>query len=247
MSRFSQSGNLKLMVFLLAYLGLLSAMTLSLVQASASEVKRISTITPTTLSIVQSNEVTATAVQLIESPAHTPSPTSPPTCTALPTLTLTVSATPTLKPHLGVIWSQEAAAVYLRESPNGRVKVPLPNGMAVQLLDEWVEKDGLTWVKVVAFFPNANPAGWVAEKLILLEASIPRENVVAVQAEEGAYLRSEPGGRVITFLWNGTILEAGESQTVQERRWVHVRVPDGTEGWVAEELLGQPDGGWRQP
>jgi hypothetical protein len=137
--------------------------------------------------------------------------------------------------------------VYLREEPNGQVRVPLPNGMAVQLLGERADKAGLTWVKVVAYFPNANPSGWVAEQLILSQALIPAENVVAVQAEEGAYLRAEPGGRVTAFLWNGTLLQAGQSQETQGVRWVKVQVPDGTQGWVAEHLLGQPDGGWRKP
>ena len=44
--------------------------------------------------------------------------------------------------------------VYLREAPNGRVIVPLPNGMGLRLLDEKADKAGLTWQKVVVYFPE---------------------------------------------------------------------------------------------
>ena len=162
--------------------------------------------------------------------------------TPIATVTATPSPSPTLTPsptpRMGVIWSKEAPEVNLRQAPNGHVLAPLPNGVQVRLLDERIKKAGLFWQKVVAYFPNSNPSGWVAEELILSADFLPSDTPVTIQADSGAYLRAEPGGRLLTFLSKGTLLENMECVDVGSIRWVHVRAPDGSEGWVVEDLIG---------
>jgi hypothetical protein len=235
---FTQSADRKLIGLVLTLLGLASVMLLGL--AAASPVRSTPSIeilglSPTPLAFTvsptpQLEQLIATLPVLI--PSETSTPTRPPTATLTPSPT----------PIQGVIWSKEAAVVYLREAPNGRVIVLLPNGMGLRLLDEKVDKAGLTWQKVVVYFPNSNPSGWVAEKLILSQDLLPTDHQAAIQAEPGAYLRAEPGGRSLAFLWNGTLLQALETREEGGVRWVHILVPDGSEGWVAEDFIG-PWGG----
>ncbi len=165
MNRLRKSTPLRMALLLFAFLGLISGMALSLAQASA-EGTRNGEVTATIESPrTTDREVIPSKTPWIGVPTSAPSPTFAPAVTPQPSFTPSQSATPTETPLLGVIWSPEASAVYLREEPHVRVKAPLPNGMAVRLLGERVEKAGLAWVKVAAYFPNAQPAGWVAAPL----------------------------------------------------------------------------------
>jgi hypothetical protein len=176
---------------------------------------------------------TPEAVRVTETvPSQTPGATATRIPSPAPTLI------PSSTPRMGVIWSKEAPAANLREEPSGHILAPLPNGVQVRLLDSRIEKNGLFWQKVVAYFPNSNPSGWVAEELILNADLLPGDHPAAIQAESGAYLRAEPGGRLVAFLSKGTLLESMETVDLGAVRWVHIRVPDGSEGWVIEDLIG---------
>jgi uncharacterized protein YgiM (DUF1202 family) len=57
----------------------------------------------------------------------------------------------------------------------------------------------------------------------------------------GAYLRSGPGydSPSLDLLANGTVLQVIPDEIVEEGNssWVHVRTPDGQEGWILQSLL----------
>lgn len=139
-------------------------------------------------------------------------------------------------------WSSKASGVYLREEPNGRILVTLENGTPLRILPETQEAAGVTWVHVLALFSNSQPAGWIAQGLILPSFSISADELAIVQGnEEGVYLRADPsGGQVVAVLHNGTRLQVLESRQVQGQVWTRVRVPDGTEGWIAGWLVATP-------
>lgn len=54
----------------------------------------------------------------------------------------------------------------------------------------------------------------------------------------GAILRADPPkGRQVGALRDGTVLDVIEHQDVDGTEWLHVRTPDGTEGWVFSRLV----------
>ncbi|PJH74839.1 MAG: hypothetical protein CO064_09815 [Anaerolineae bacterium CG_4_9_14_0_8_um_filter_58_9] len=54
----------------------------------------------------------------------------------------------------------------------------------------------------------------------------------------GAYVRSEPGGSILKSLLNDYLIEVlPEVKTYNGVVWVHIRTPDGTEGWVMQMVL----------
>jgi hypothetical protein len=70
-------------------------------------------------------------------------------------------------------------------------------------------------------------------------ADAPTERVkVANAGGAGAILRADPPkGRQITSLREGTVLQVIEHQDVDGSAWLHVKTPDGTQGWVFSKLI----------
>jgi hypothetical protein len=71
----------------------------------------------------------------------------------------------------------------------------------------------------------------------------PVERVkVANTGGVGAILRADPPrGRQVGALRDGTVLQVIEHRQVDSSDWVHVRTPDGTEGWVFGPLVAPAD------
>lgn len=67
----------------------------------------------------------------------------------------------------------------------------------------------------------------------------PTERVkVANTGGAGAILRADPPkGRQVAGLRDGTILQVVEHQDVDGSDWLHVKTPDGVEGWVFSRLV----------
>jgi hypothetical protein len=75
-------------------------------------------------------------------------------------------------------------------------------------------------------------------------SSAPTEHVkVANTGGAGAILRAEPPkGQQVGALRDGTVLQVIEHQTLPDgSEWLHVRTPDGTEGWVFSRLVAAAD------
>lgn len=107
-------------------------------------------------------------------PTHTPTPV-PPTATLTPTQTLppTPTATPTLTPtptpmYL-VLSTGTGLGAVVRSEPAGRVIGLLAEDTLVEVLPDRIEKDGVTWVRIIA--PD-QLEGWV--RLNLLVPPTPR-------------------------------------------------------------------------
>jgi hypothetical protein len=86
--------------------------------------------------------------------------------------------------------------------------------------------------------PTPRPALATATTRPVTATPTPRPLVVAGSGQ-GLFLRVEPGqGAVIRAYPDGaTIVPLGESTTLEGRRWLRVRAPDGQEGWMAAEYL----------
>jgi hypothetical protein len=55
----------------------------------------------------------------------------------------------------------------------------------------------------------------------------------------GANVRTEPAGSLITVLANGSLVQLlPETQTVNSEIWAHIRMDDDAEGWVLQAVLG---------
>ncbi len=91
-------------------------------------------------------------------PTITPTPTATQTSTPLPTYSLTPTNTPTVAPTFtpsptstpmsAIIYFTGGKGVTLRESPNGKVIVYLPDGTEVKVLEGRDWQKGLLWVQV---------------------------------------------------------------------------------------------------
>jgi hypothetical protein len=56
--------------------------------------------------------------------------------------------------------------------------------------------------------------------------------------DKGAVLRAEPGGTILRSYFDGTLLQVlPELQEVDGVTWVKVIAPDGTQGWIVQDLL----------
>jgi hypothetical protein len=94
----------------------------------------------------------------------------------------------------------------------------------------------------VAAFPAETNAGppvpAAAEQSAAVET--PAERVkVANTGGAGAILRAEPPrGRQVAGLRDGTVLQVLERRQLDDgAEWLHVRTPDGAEGWVFSRLV----------
>jgi Bacterial SH3 domain len=98
---------------------------------------------------------------------------------------------------------------------------------------------------VAALPPEANsgpPAPAADEQSSAAATSIERVKV-ANTGGAGAILRADPPkGRQVAALRDGTVLDVIEHQTQPDgSEWLHVRTPDGTEGWVFSRLVAATD------
>jgi hypothetical protein len=97
----------------------------------------------------------------------------PPTDTPTPTVTLTLTPTPSPTPVLALVAAGEGGGAFLRAQAGleGVPIVTLTNGTLVQVLpDEFIVKDGYTWVHVQA--PDGK-AGWMLEILLVIATPAP--------------------------------------------------------------------------
>jgi hypothetical protein len=56
----------------------------------------------------------------------------------------------------------------------------------------------------------------------------------------GVNVRADPGynGRIVSTILNGTLVEVlSEVEVVDNITWVHIRLPDQTEGWIVRDFL----------
>ena len=68
--------------------------------------------------------------------------------------------------------------------------------------------------------------------------------VVRGTGRDGLVVRREPGGERVALADEGqTVTDLGEERLAEGRVWRRVRVPDGTEGWVAAAFLAAPEAG----
>ncbi len=67
----------------------------------------------------------------------------------------------------------------------------------------------------------------------------PTPILLLVQSEEGARIRSVPGGRTSGFIADNTIvIMVPDSLTEEEGvEWVEIIIPDGTRGWILQSLV----------
>lgn len=93
-------------------------------------------------------------------PTHTLTPTATLTPTPLNTPTPTASSTPTLTatPVIGSITGTNGAGIYLRQSPDGKITYPLPEGAPVEILGPRQVLEGGIWIQVKDIFGRT---GWL--------------------------------------------------------------------------------------
>jgi hypothetical protein len=86
---------------------------------------------------------------------------------------------------------------------------------------------------------NAGPPPPSADDTAAAPSDTTGEQVkIANTGGLGAILRSDPPkGRQVAALRDGTVLDVIEHQDVDGSEWLHVRTPDGTEGWVFSKLV----------
>ena len=169
-------------------------------------------------------------------PTQLPSLTPSWTPTQAPTQIATDPPTATATPRPAyLVWSHEGQGGYLREEPNGRILTLLENGTYTEDLDQMTDEAGLRWKYLLVYFWSSSKAGWVAEPLL---HPVPDGTLVQIVSEEGAYLRSDPQGSILTWLGNGSplILLDGETET-GGYVWQAVETLDGQQGWVLDRLL----------
>jgi|SRR5579864_534948 len=97
---------------------------------------------------------------------------------------------------------------------------------------------------VAAIAPEANsgPPAPAADEQTAADASTERVKV-ANTGGAGAILRADPPkGRQVAALRDGEVLSVVEHQTLPDgSEWLHVKTPDGTEGWVFSRLTAAAD------
>jgi len=94
-----------------------------------------------------------------------------------------------------------------------------------------------------------SPTGPTATPTLQIPASVTPTRTITPQPtpvwariynaeSNGANVRSEPGGVILTSLLNDYLIEVlPEVKTYNGVIWVHIRTPDGTEGWVMQMVL----------
>jgi hypothetical protein len=175
-----------------------------------------------------SSNPTPTTATSTASPAFLP--THPPPTQLIGTPT----PQPTYRPPLTLVWSKEYSQVYLRQEPGGEIIRLLDNCSSV-LISEVQTVQGVEWAHVLYFDGEENVEGWVAaSQIFTVRSNLP---LVQVTGENGANLRAEPGGALVTWLPFGTPMQLIETAEVDGVVWAHVILPDERGGWVALRLL----------
>jgi len=90
--------------------------------------------------------------------------------------------------------------------------------------------------------PTLQPDVSITPTLTLTPEPVTLYAIVAAPQGDGAYLRAEPSstGAVVTTILNGFVLEMlNETQTVNDVVWVHVRMANGVEGWILQEVIAE--------
>lgn len=178
-----------------------------------------------------SNPPSMTATSTID-PALTP--VVPDSTQPVKTPTTTPRPSPTPKPPLTLVWSKEYSQVYLRQEPGGAIIRQLDNGSSL-LVSEVQTVQGMEWAHVLYFDGEEDVEGWIAASLVFtIHSDLP---AAQVSGENGANLRSEPGGTLVTWLPYGTPVQIFETADVDGITWVHVILPDERGGWIVQRLL----------
>ena len=85
---------------------------------------------------------------------------------------------------------------------------------------------------------NSGPSAPAASEQAAASAAPPERVKVANTGGAGAILRADPPkGRQVAALREGTALDVIEHQDVDGSDWLHVKTPDGTQGWVFSKLV----------
>lgn len=178
-----------------------------------------------------SNPPSATATSTVD-PASTPA--SPDPTKPVETPTATPKPSPTPKPPLTLVWSKEYSQVYLRQEPGGAIIRQLDNGSSL-LVSEVQTVQGMEWAHVLYFDGEEDVEGWIAASLVFtIRSDLP---AAQVSGENGANMRAEPGGTLVTWLPYGTPVQIIETAEVDGVSWGHVILPDERGGWIAQHLL----------
>jgi len=112
---------------------------------------------------------------LTATPTRTSTPVPPtltptPTVTLTPTLTPTRTPTPTATPILATVRTDLPEGARIRAIPGGDTIGFLANNTLVILLPETLEKDGVTWVRLIA--PDGK-TGWIVQSLVMRITATP--------------------------------------------------------------------------
>jgi SH3-like domain-containing protein/Tfp pilus assembly protein PilF len=150
--------------------------------------------------------------------------------------------------------------VNLRQSPYlyAESLTSLKRGTQVELImDKAYESDGYQWSKVKT---SDGTVGWVASNLLVTSLTAtppaatplptqPQNNPSATSSGETREINSDNvnirrspslSGTLISRASDGTSVQLLNSQSVKADgyQWMHIRLPDGQEGWVAANFLG---------
>ncbi|RLD05727.1 MAG: hypothetical protein DRI56_08980 [Chloroflexota bacterium] len=175
-----------------------------------------------TVVVVSVSTGSAFASEPTSTPLPTALPTLLPTATTLPSPTPTQAPSPTPTPEtVYVIWSAHAEKVNMREEPAGYILAAVANGVAVNPLNEIVESNGYTWVKVEV----EDRTGWIAN-LLIWEAV---EGYRTLDGTRDCYSAKE--GPYRDTLFNGTpyLLLA------TDEKWMRVQLLDEKTCWLPIE------------
>lgn len=119
---------------------------------------------------------------------------------------------------------------------------PIPTATATVTLTPTVTMTPVPPTTTPTLTPSATPVP-PTNTPTLTPTLTPTPILVLVVAGDsgGAYLRSGPGydSPSLDLLANGTVLQVIPDEIVEEGNssWVHVRTPDGQEGWILQSLL----------
>jgi hypothetical protein len=147
----------------------------------------------------------------------------------------------------------------LHDRPGGAPGAVLPRGTDLQVEEAVVGPDGRLWYRIVT---ADGASGWLAGAALslvddpVLPSPTPLATVpppptatpvasptpgplVVAGSGSGLFLRREPGqGEIIAAYPDGTaVTPLGQERTLDGRRWLRVRTPDGRDGWMAADYL----------
>ncbi len=156
------------------------APTASLVATSTRPAVTAQTTTPT-LEGVDFTETVAVALTQValtraEQTNNPATPTPVPLTLAItlpasetPTVTLTIEAPPVY----GRINASEGGGANLRQTPNGKYLMTLDNGFIVEVLPDFRQVNGVTWIHVFVTRSGQRVEGWLLESVVLYATPEP--------------------------------------------------------------------------